>query len=163
MKGTEHSFDLLRNAWESSMFGFVSAELDAARTFADMAGESYSAKKKMRQVKNARMAYDNAVRFATRMPMSWIERKQITNELNSLRVALLALGEIDIGQEVNLWQNARAIAKTSVENPELPSGYNLARRVRLFEIACSDARATANKMIDQNRSLMAGPRTGRRT
>jgi hypothetical protein len=68
-------------------------------------------------IKNARMAYDNAVRFASRTPMSHIEKRQFANELNFLRLHLAAFGEVGFEPQVNLWrENALAPAKALSKN-----------------------------------------------
>jgi hypothetical protein len=72
---------------------FLLAEIDTGLTFARIAQSADTTSKIERNLKNARKAYDSAVRFRGRVVLDKAQKEKIDANLRQLKTVLEGLGE----------------------------------------------------------------------
>lgn len=80
-------------SFHRATLSFVKTELEVAETFADIALESDDGASLPRNRQNARKAYDTALRFPQRTPLTAVQDSEIGARLASLKSEPTELGE----------------------------------------------------------------------
>jgi len=86
-----HSRAALREEWESSVVGFLAAELEIAKTFIKLARDSRDPHRQTIHIANAQKACDAVKHFLERAPLPAIETLWIRGELDSIEPSLRSL------------------------------------------------------------------------
>jgi hypothetical protein len=71
----------------------ITADLDVALTFAQIALQTQDRQKAIHNRQNARKAYDAVLRYMGSASLSRFDRENMMRKLSSLKSALLSLGE----------------------------------------------------------------------
>lgn len=92
---SEHKYDhsKIGRALNATAVGVLKTDLDTGLTFARIAENATDARKKRRNRKNARKAYDSIVDYEKRLELTAEERRDIGEKLGRLKSALIRLGE----------------------------------------------------------------------
>jgi hypothetical protein len=83
----------LRKQFELNQLQFVLIELDTGATFCGVAKSSSAPEKVNRNIKNARTAYDTALRFAREVNFDSKSKSEFDAKLDQLKSLLVSLGE----------------------------------------------------------------------
>lgn len=88
MVAVNHSRAALRKQWESSMLGFLAAELEMATTLVKLVRDSRDLHRQAMHIANAQKACDAVEYFLGRAPLPAVEVLRIREELDSIRISL---------------------------------------------------------------------------
>jgi hypothetical protein len=79
--------------FQDAVIRFLNTEADVGLTLASLAAESRDAKKRLRNRRNARKAYDSALRYFDKAAPTDAELKVVQQKMATLRELLKSLGE----------------------------------------------------------------------
>ena len=83
----------LREQFEDNLIQFVMTELDTATTFCDLAETASDPERKRRNVENARVGYDTAIRFSKKVHFDRRSRDEFDAKVDHVRQQLKSLGQ----------------------------------------------------------------------
>jgi hypothetical protein len=135
------------------MADFLAIEADTSKTFLRMASTTADLWKKNWYVENARKAYDTMLRFIPRATLNQTQTVELEGQMHELRRSLEQLGQEVVNDDAEL----PAAVPSPQRKRKLPHKrvhQSISERVRLFELFCSQLRAYASIMVQQNHDLM---------